>query len=234
MFLTLLYTNLCLSQETLSIVELMPNDTPPNEVATPTVVVDIFGNTDWKYPKNYFDPPKAVVKPKELVSKEKDIINYPKYRPFEKGSNTQHSIYASGAFFGSLQGFDLGYSYSSNYISHCIEYKSYQSAIYQVAVITNVVMTNYKFEYHAFPMWYSNNKSFKTFDAGLSASAGQFQSTNSAGVILGTSAFIGFGGFLKYPISEHIKVKVNVEFNEPLASDVSIGSAGSVGLSFDF
>lgn len=235
MLIPLLFANVAFSQETLSIVELKPNESPPSEVSSPTVLVDIFGNTDWKYPKHYFDPPKPVISKKIAPIKPKDeVVNNPKYRPFEKGDNTLHSIYANAAIFGDLNGFDLGYSYSHNYFTHAFEYKNYKSEIYQVDIITNMIMTNYKFEYHIFPMWYIKNKSFKTFDAGVSGSLGQVQNTNSKGIILGASGFIGFGGFLKYPISEHIKIKFTVEFNEPFANKIEIGSAGSLGLSFDF
>lgn len=161
---------------------------------------------------------------------------------FIQGPNTSNQIYATYSCAGALSGLSFGYGYSSNYFTHNIEYKNYKTSFWDTETSSNNLSSNiatlnvidYKFDYHAFPQWYLNNKTKKIIDAGISASIGYGNFIDESN--LKTPLVIaGFGGFVNYKLTNDIGLKTHIDILTPLNNkNINLGTAIGVGLSFGF
>lgn len=222
----------------LDIVEIKSIDTTKN----PDANVDLFGNTEWKYPIGYFDPPKPIEKPK--IVEKPNPIEKPKNKEikkeylFVKGNNSKQSIYGFYNALGNISGYTFGYGYTKDYITHNIQFSILNLSSWGSSSVVDISDFNYKFEYHAFPNWYFDNKTKKVIDGGISGLIGynQITMTESNVKTKQSSISYGVGAFAQYKLSNHINIKLSIDVknlnNKNL--NVNYNTQSGIGISFDF
>ena len=199
-------------------------DYNPQEVLVcPIIVVDKLGNQEWKRP-----PQKEVPKP-EIIQKKPEFY-------FIKGENSGYSLEATTALTGYFVGASLGGHYQTNRWSFggSVRYYNYSSL---EGVSSNNILFLGSVNYHFLPRWYTHSPSHKRFDLGLRALVGYSLVQDSAEdetSSLKSSPVIGAGGFISYPLWENLRTVGSVEVFQGVSGFNPMGSAFSLGISYDF
>lgn len=201
----------------------------------PTIVIDVFGNPDWKYPIGFVEKKLEPPKKQKIEKNIPKIVDKPKDE-FVKGKNNKYSIGASYSFMGAFLGPKFDLKYYNNYFSHGLSVKLFSSEKWNIQNKQTSNMIDYSFNIHALPQWVVNSPSHKFVDAGFKGIMGYSVNKLETSDLstTGNGIYYGIGSFARYPIGDYTRLNMDFDIVEGTNKNFEYGSSFSVGLSFDF
>lgn len=216
MFSTLSWGQDCLAPKQIPIEEYNPQET----LICPIIVVDKMGNQEWKYPPKKEEPKPTVKEVKEEYY-------------FYKGKPQGYNLEVTAALTGYFVGASVGGYYRSNHWSFGGNFRYYNFSSLE-GVSGNTMLVTGVVNYHFMPRVYTHSPSHKKYDLGLRVLGGYNLVQSTEDEALKSGPIIGMGGFVSYPMWEKIRVIGSAEVFQSVSGFSPMGSAFSIGISYDF